>query len=126
MTFHEKAPSPSLDGEIVTKAVLRAADYLGVKGEKLAKVLGLSTTTVSRMRAGNYVLQRGEKPFELAVLFVRLFRSLDAIIGGDEAVARAWLRNENTMLDGVPLENIQTVSGLVDAISYLDARRALV
>ena len=36
-----------------------------------------------------------DKSFELALLFIRLFRSLDAIVGGDEAVARAWLRNEN-------------------------------
>ena len=47
-------------------------------------------------------------------------------VGGDETVARAWLRNDNTALRGKPLETIQTVPGLVDAIAYLDARRAIV
>jgi len=59
------------------------------------------------------------------VLFVRLYRSLDAIVGGDETVARAWMVNRNTALDSVPLELIQSVSGLTNAIQYLDARRAI-
>ena len=78
------------------------------------------------MRKAEFILERGTKPFELAVMFIRLFRSLDAIVGGDEAVARAWLNNKNTALGGRPIETIGTVSGLIDAIAYLDSRRALV
>jgi hypothetical protein len=47
-------------------------------------------------------------------------------MAGDDAVAADWLRNKNTALNGVPLELIQSVSGLVDVIAYLDARRAIV
>ena len=64
--------------------------------------------------------------FELGVLFVRLFRSLDAIAGGDQSVARAWIKNPNLALDGRPLEKIATIAGLIDVIAYLDGRRALV
>ncbi|OZA84530.1 MAG: hypothetical protein B7X76_06620 [Azorhizobium sp. 39-67-5] len=32
----------------------------------------------------------------------------------------------NTALEAVPLERIRTVTGLVDVIAYLDARRARV
>ena len=78
------------------------------------------------MRSGDYTLQPGQKPFELAVLFVRLYRSLDAIVGGDDAVAGSWLKNRNTALDGEPLTLIQTVPGLMNVIQYLDARRAVV
>jgi hypothetical protein len=77
------------------------------------------------MRAGDYVLHPGQKPFELAVLFVRLYRSLDAIVGGDDAVAGAWLKNRNIALDAEPLALIQTVPGLMNVIQYLDARRAV-
>jgi hypothetical protein len=59
-------------------------------------------------------------------LFVRLFRSLDAIVGGDSNVASAWLRNANTVFGTAPVTKIQTVAGLVDVIAYLDARRALI
>jgi uncharacterized protein (DUF2384 family) len=114
------------DRAILTKAVLRAADKLSVRASVLAPVLGVSEATVSRMKSGDYRLESDTKPFELGVMFVRLFRSLDAITGGDEAVARAWLDNPNSALDGRPVEKIRTVAGFVDVIAYLDARRAQV
>jgi hypothetical protein len=76
------------------------------------------------MRKGDYVLDG--KPLELGVLFVRLYRSLDAVVGGDDAVAKTWLRNKNSALKDTPLQLIQTVPGLIDVIQYLDARRAVV
>ena len=111
---------------VITKATLRAAERLDVTARTLSAIIGVSEATVSRMRKSEFLLDNGSKPFELAVLFIRLFRSLDAITGGDETVARAWLRSANTALGGKPLEKILTVIGLVDVIAYLDARRALV
>jgi hypothetical protein len=115
----------SPEAAVVTKAVLRAATRLGMTSSSLAKVIGVSDSTVSRMRSGEYALQRGQKAFDLALLLVRLYRSLDAIVGGDDAVASAWLRNPNTALDAKPLALIQTVSGLMNVIHYLEARRAV-
>jgi len=119
------APAPKA-GPTVTKALLRAAHRLGLPNKTVASILGLSEATVSRMANGAYTLPADGKPFELSVLFVRLYRSLDAITGGDDAVARAWLRNENTALGGTPLKLAQTVPGLMNVIAYLDARRAIV
>ncbi|RWA59470.1 MAG: DUF2384 domain-containing protein [Mesorhizobium sp.] len=118
--------SGTAENAVVTKATLRAAELLDVTARVLASVIGVSEATVSRMRKQDFLLERGTKPFELAVLFVRLFRSLDAIVGGDEGIARAWLKNANTAFDGAPIEKIQTIAGLVDVIAYLDSRRALV
>lgn len=111
---------------VLTKATLKAAAKLGLTNKLLATVIGVSEATISRMGSGGYTLQRGQKPFELAVLFVRLYRSLDAIVGGDDAVAGSWLKNRNTVLDAEPLALIQTVPGLMNVIQYLDARRAVV
>lgn len=123
--LHPAAMRPEA-GAVITKAVLRAADQLSVTARVLAAAIGVSEATVSRMKHGDFGLEPGTKPFELAVLFVRLFRSLDAIAGGDGKVAASWLANPNTALDARPIEKLQTVSGLVDVIAYLDARRALV
>ena len=120
------AAATAAENAVVTNATLRAADLLDITARTLALVIGVSEATVSRMRKQEFVLERGTKPFELAVLIVRLFRSLDAIVGGDETVARAWLKNPNTALDGTPLKKILTIAGLVDVIAYLDSRRALV
>ena len=47
----------------------------------------MSAATLSRIKSGNYQLNPRKKEFELSVLFVRLFRSLDAIVGGGDRVA---------------------------------------
>ena len=125
MRSNAVADQPAQD-QVITKAALSAARRLGVSNGVLARILGLSEASVSRMGHGTYLLKPGDKPFELAVLFVRLFRSLDAIVGGDEEVAKAWLRADNSGLRGRPLALIQTVAGLTDVIAYLDARRAVV
>lgn len=116
----------SAEALTVTKATVNAAERLGLSARQLSAVLGLSEASVSRMKKLEFRLERGTKPFELALLFIRLFRSLDAITGGDETVARHWLRNANSVLAGVPVEKIVTISGLTDVLAYLDARRALV
>ena len=113
------------EGAVVTKATLRAAGLLGISNKVLARIVGVSEASVSRMGAGTYTLTPGEKPFELAVLFVRFYRALDAIVHGDDAVARAWLANANAALGAPPITMIQSVPGLVHAVGYLDARRAL-
>lgn len=114
------------DSAVVGKAAVRAADRLGLNGRRLGAILGLSEASISRLKRQDLALQPTDKAFELALLFIRLFRSLDAVTGGDEATARAWMLNHNTALDGVPADKILTISGLIDALAYLDARRALV
>jgi hypothetical protein len=122
---HPRAKATS-DGPVLTRAVLRAGARLGLTNRAIGRIIGVSEATVSRMGSGEYLLAPGEKSFELAVLLVRLFRSVDAIVGGDEETARSWLRSENTALGTAPIEKIQTISGLVDVIAYLDARRAVI
>ena len=119
-----RRPAPAAEA-VATKALLRAASRLGLSNKQLGRILGLSEATVSRMGSGAYMLSPGDKSFELAILFIRLFRAIDALTGGDEAVASAWLRNENLALGAAPLTLLQSVSGLVHVLGYVDARRAL-
>ena len=109
---------------IMTMAVVRAAEKLNLSGKDLATILGVSEPTVSRMRKDEFRLEEGSKAFELGALFVRLFRSLDAITGGDGDVALAWLHNDNRALGGRPLDQIKTIPGLTHGLAYLDSRRA--
>lgn len=117
-------PEPIADGAVVTKAALRAAAHLGLSNRSLARVIGVSEATVSRMGAGTYVLKTEDKAFELALMFLRLFRALDALAGGDAQTSRAWLRNENLALGGVPIVLIESLSGIINVVGYLDAQRA--
>lgn len=115
---------PASQGRVVTKAVVASAERLGLNAARVADILGVSAPTVSRMKRLDFVLEPGSKPFELAVLLIRVFRSLDAIVGGDEGVAKEWLRNHNAALSAIPAEKLTTITGLIDVLSYLDARRA--
>lgn len=127
MAYASKTPDLVIsEAQVVTKATVAAADRLGLSARTLAGVVGVSEASVSRMKRLDHLLEKGTKPFELALLLIRLFRSLDAITGGDEQVARAWLKNHNTALSGIPVEKILSISGLTDVLAYLDARRALV
>jgi hypothetical protein len=107
---------------VVSKATLAAAERLGLTHRHLAAVIGSSEASVSRMQRGRGV-DPASKEGELALLFVRLFRSLDALVGGDDGRARAWLHGMNDHLGGIPADRIRTVEGLVDVIQYLDGMR---
>ena len=109
---------------VLSRATVRAARFLGVAQADLAQVIGVSDATLSRLANGQKVLDPGSKPWQLAALFVRLFRSLDAIVGSDDAAAQTWLRGDNQALGGVPLALIREPAGLVRTVDYLDAARA--
>ena len=107
---------------VLTKAVLSAAARLGLRNRELAEVLGSSEASISRLSRQRR-LDPGDKEGELALLFLRLFRSLDALVGGDARRAQAWLNAPNSHLGGVPRDQIRRVEGLVDVVQYLDAMR---
>jgi transcriptional regulator with XRE-family HTH domain len=118
---YSQAPEP---GSVLAKAALAAAARLGLRGRELADIIGTSEASISRLRSGRTArLDPERKEGELALLFLRLYRSLDALVGGDDAKARQWLHAQNHHLAGIPAERIRTVEGLVDVVQYLDAMR---
>ena len=74
--------------QVLTKAALRAADILEVPQRTLADIIGVSASTVSRAAHGGAPVDPDSKAGELARLWVRVFRSLDAIVGSNDAAAR--------------------------------------
>jgi len=113
--------SPPSANAVATKAVRRVADALGISQKDLARVLGVSEATVSRFASGK-ALDVDRKEGELGLLLVRIFRSLDALVGS-EAKARAWFHARNDHLGGVPAHLVRTAVGLVHVAEYLDAMR---
>jgi len=110
---------------VLSKAVARAAERLEISKTLLAKVLGVSPPTITRLYSGEYQLAPERKEWDFALLFVRVFRSLDSIVG-DEATARQWLASENLGLNGRPIVLIRSAEGLVRVVQYLDASRSRV
>ncbi len=118
-----KAPVSPKAAETLSKAVVRAADHLKLNQATLADILGVSEPTASRLVSGNYNVQPNRKrEWEFALLFVRLFRSLDAILGHGEQ-AHTWLRGRNTALGATPIELLRSAEGMIRVLHYLDAYR---
>ncbi|MEO8444934.1 MAG: MbcA/ParS/Xre antitoxin family protein [Gammaproteobacteria bacterium] len=112
---------------VLTGAVAETARRLKLRSTELTAVIGISQPTASRLLNSKFLLTEGSKSWELASHLVRLYRSLSAMVGGDDELARAWLGSANQAFGGrTPLETIRSVEGLVHACDYVDAFRARV
>ncbi len=116
-------PEGDSRASVLTKATLAAGEAIGLTRRDLGAVIGLSPASMTRLGRGERFLDPASKPGELSVLLVRLFRSLDALTGGDEEAARAWLASHNDHLAGTPRDLIRSARGLVHVVEYLDAMR---
>ncbi|MBB6427033.1 MbcA/ParS/Xre antitoxin family protein [Sphingopyxis sp. JAI128] len=120
-------PASHVDhGRVLSEAVARVATCWKLTNEQLGSIVGISSATASRLRTGSYRLQPAEKAFELGQYLVRLFRSLDALMGSDDAASVSWLKSENLDLQGRPIDLIRTIRGLNDVADYVDDYRARV
>ncbi|MDN5874037.1 MAG: MbcA/ParS/Xre antitoxin family protein [Sinobacteraceae bacterium] len=120
-THAKTVPKPTA---VLTKAVIRSAVLLGFKDVELAQVVGVSAPTISRCRRGEASIDPSRKAGELALLFVRLFRSLDPLVGSDADKRKAWMRTENKALGAVPATLVRRPEGLAQTLAYLDGMRA--
>lgn len=109
---------------VLTKATLRSAGFLGLSNAVLAKAVGLSEASISRMANGAKALEAGSKPAELAALLIRVYRSLDALVGNSGEHRQLWMTSYNRALNAIPKEAIQSAEGLVRVVTYLDGARA--
>ena len=115
-------PEPA---QVLTRAFLRAGEQLEVPRRVMARIVGVSEASLSRL-AGGREIRPETKEGELALVFVRLFRSLDALLGGNVSQSREWFHAMNHHLSGRPVEMVQTAAGLIHVVDYLDAMRGSV
>jgi len=106
---------------VVTKALLNAAKELGLTQADVGAVVGKDRTAISRNG-----IDPDSKAGELALLLIRAYRALFALVGGDPGQMRHWMRTDNLHVGGVPAEQIRTVQGLLRVVGYLDAIRGRV
>ena len=120
MESQKTAISPDPNA-VLGKAVLRAAERLGLTRAELAAALGRDRSSISRSG-----VDPDTKAGELALLLVRTFRSLAVLVDDNDAQMRHWMQTPNRHTGGVPSHQVQTVDGLVAVCEYLDAIRGKV
>ena len=107
--------------ETTSKALFRAMDDLGDSTAYMSGVLNLTGSTIRNLKRGRSQLSGSQ--LELALFYLRIYRSLSALMGGNMSQCRAWLRAHNDALGSRPKELMTSIGGLVHVADYLDSMR---
>ncbi len=108
-------PDPA---SVLSEALVNAGKQLGMSQADLGNVIGKDRTAISRGR-----IDPASKAGELALLFIRGYRALFVLVGGNPQQMQHWMQTENLHTGGIPAEQIKTVQGLIGVLEYLDAMR---
>ena len=109
---------------VLLKAFNNACSELSISRDKAGKILGVDKATLSRNKSKGF--DPSSKAGELCLHFVRVYRSLFAISGGDKHFMNHWMSTSNVALGDSPVNLIVTIVGLMRVNEYLDAMRGKV
>lgn len=108
------------DRVVLSKALINAGKALGFSQTDIGKIIGKDRSSIARG------LDPQSKAGELALLLIRCYRSLFVLVGGNSEDMKHWMNTRNKHTGGVPAEQVTTVQGLNNVLSYLDAMRGKV
>ncbi|KTD64959.1 antitoxin Xre/MbcA/ParS toxin-binding domain-containing protein [Legionella shakespearei] len=108
---------------VLTKAINNVSKFYSLSGKDLSRIIGISESGVSRINQGAKLISPHTKEGELALLLVRIYRSLNAMVGNNHEKARLWLNSQNKYFCNKPIEEMKSISGLIAVLHYLDAMR---
>lgn len=109
-------PAPEM---VLAKAVLRAAEQLGLSQTALAEVLGVHRTIITQLKK-NRRLDPNAKQGELTLLLIRLARALFVLTGGDQQWIQHFMRTNNRITCGIPAEQVTRLEGLFAVLRFVD------
>ena len=118
----QQIPEPAV---VLAKALMSAAEQLGLKQAELGAILGLDRTGISRLKQ-NLSLDPNSKKGELALLVIRIARALFALAGGDKEWIKHFMHNPNKVTGGIPAKQMETIQGLIQVMQFVDAIRGKV
>lgn len=111
--------------QVLSKALINVANNLALKQKELSEIVGSSKSEISRLYNGSSYIYPNTKEGECALLLIRIYRSLNALLGEDERQCQEWFHSNNAHLGRMPREMSKKIEGLVEIVSYLDAMRGL-
>ena len=111
--------------QVLCKALFSTQQHLGLTQQALGNVIGLDRSSVSKLKTRGSLTPES-KEGELATYLIRIYRSLYALMGGDQASMQHWLQTHNHHLNAKPADLIGQIHGLIRTMEYLDAIRGKV
>ena len=121
MTIVEK----TAQANVLATAINNLKVNINITNQDLSDILGPHRNTITRqLQSGE--LEPKSKQGQLALLLIRAYRSLFTLNGGNKKAMIHWLKTDNYHIQGIPLEAMKDVGGLVRVVNYLDAMRGKV
>ncbi len=104
---------------VVRKALMNVGKALDIAPEVLGAIVGRNKSSLYRANG----LKADSKHGELALVLIRCYRALHALMGGDEQAMQHWFHTKNLHTGGIPIEQVQSLEGLMSVSRYLDGIR---
>ena len=121
-----EAMAQQTDAELVTEAFVEAGRELGLTLTQMAAIIGVSSSTMKNYSRGAATIA-STKDQELSLGFIRVYRALFAILGGNQEQMRYWMKTPNRHFNNqVPTDLAGNYQGLAELNVYLDAMRGRV
>jgi len=113
------APQEDLteNGEFFPKAVKRAAKFLRLSADELANIICVSPNTAKRILAGEDP-PLGIKATGRANQLLAVWRAVDGLAKGDSIMMLSWFNCQNSDLEAIPRDLIQTEGGLERILAW--------
>ena len=92
---------------------------LAISPDILGEIVGKNRSSLYRPDG----IKANSKNGELALIFIRCYRALYVLMGGNEDAMKHWFNTENKHTGGIPLEQVTKLEGLMTVMRYLDAIR---
>lgn len=104
--------------EVLLEALLQAGSKLGLSQTEIGKIISLDLSDeIHRIDPDSLA-------GETALKLIRCYTSLHVLVGGQTEDIQHWMHTENSGTGGVPAEQVQTVSGLMQVLEYLEWMRS--
>lgn len=104
--------------EVLGRSAYSAGTYLGLSHSEVGQIVGRNRTSIDRNG-----IDPDTKSGQLALIMIRIYRSLYALMGGDEDNMKHFMQTPNRGTGGIPAEQLHDVQGMVRVCDYLDAIR---
>ena len=109
------------DRQVLGKALFNAAIALGISKTEAAEIVGRDRTGISRDG-----IDPKTKAGELALMFIRVYRGLYAVVGGGPVNMKHWVDTKSEQFGQSPREMMNSCQGLTRVVMYIDAIRGKV
>jgi len=116
--LNDRIATMTTQSSVLTTALLNAAKEMGISKAYLGHIIGKDSGTFSQTG-----ISPDSKSGELALMLIRCYRSLYALVGGKSEEIHHWMHTRNKGTQGVPVEQISRIDGLVHVAQYLDTMR---